>query len=70
MLLISVSEIPFHERLRILYAFFGKTNPKFLNNVKAWMQRWSHFTGQNGGLAKVDSGFDYAANFSSFACVA
>jgi hypothetical protein len=24
----------------------------------------------DGGLAKVDSGFDYAANFSSFACVA
>ena len=27
-------------------------------------QRWSRFPGQNGGLAKVDSGFDYAANFS------
>lgn len=24
----------------------------------------------DGGLAKVDFGFDYAANFSSFACVA
>jgi hypothetical protein len=24
----------------------------------------------DGGLAKVVSGFDYAANFSSFACVA
>ena len=33
-------------------------------------QRWSRFPEQNGGLAKVDSGFDYAANFSSFACVA
>ena len=33
-------------------------------------ERWSHLTGQNGGLAKVDSGFDYAANFSSVACVA
>ena len=33
-------------------------------------QRWSRFPGQFGGLAKVDSGFDYAANFSSFACVA
>ena len=33
-------------------------------------QRWSRLTGQNGGLAKVDSGFDYAANFSSVACVA
>ena len=27
-------------------------------------QRWSRFPGQNGGLAKVDSGLDYAANFS------
>jgi hypothetical protein len=26
--------------------------------------------GQNGGLAKVDSGFGYAGNFSSFACIA
>ena len=34
------------------------------------IQRWSRFAGQNGGLAKVDFGFDYAANFSSFACVA
>jgi hypothetical protein len=32
--------------------------------------RWSQFPGQFGGLAKVDSGFDYAANFSSLACVA
>lgn len=31
--------------------------------------RCSRFPGQNGGLAKVDSEFDYAANFSSFACV-
>ena len=33
-------------------------------------ERWSRVTGQNGGLAKVDSGFDYAANFCSLACVA
>jgi hypothetical protein len=33
-------------------------------------KRWSRFPEQNGGLAKVDSGFDYAANFSSVACVA
>ena len=33
-------------------------------------ERWSRLAGQNGGLAKVDSGFDYAANFSSLACVA
>ena len=32
-------------------------------------ERWSRFAGQFGGLAKVDSGFDYAANFSSFACL-
>ena len=32
-------------------------------------ERWSRFPEQNGGLAKVDSGFDYAANFSSFACI-
>ena len=29
-------------------------------------QRWSRFPEQNGGLAKVDSGLDYAANFSLF----
>jgi len=34
------------------------------------IERWSRFAGQAGGLAKVDSGLDYAANFSSFACVA
>jgi hypothetical protein len=28
------------------------------------LERWSWFPGQNGGLAKVDSGFDYAAKFS------
>ena len=33
-------------------------------------ERWSRFPEQNGGLAKVDSGLDYAANFSSPACVA
>jgi hypothetical protein len=33
-------------------------------------ERWSRFAGQFGGLANVDSGFDYAANFSSFACLA
>jgi hypothetical protein len=33
-------------------------------------QRWSRFPEQNGGLAKMDSGFDYAANFSWVACVA
>ena len=36
----------------------------------ALVKRWSRFAGQFGGLAKVDFGFDYAANFSSFACLA
>jgi hypothetical protein len=38
--------------------------------VNRKLKRWSRLAGQNGGLAKVDSGFDYAANLSSFACVA
>jgi hypothetical protein len=37
---------------------------------RTYLLRWSRFAGQAGGLAKVDSGLDYAANFSSFACVA
>ena len=37
---------------------------------RAAPQRWSRFPEQNGGLAKVDSGLGYAANFSSVACVA
>jgi len=32
--------------------------------------RWSWFPGQFGGKAKMDSGFDYAASFSSFSCIA
>ena len=32
--------------------------------------RWSRFTGQFGGKAKMDFRFDYAASFSSFSCVA
>jgi adenine-specific DNA-methyltransferase len=35
-----------------------------INPLAIRRQRWSRFPGQNGGLAKVDSGFDYAANFS------
>jgi hypothetical protein len=33
-------------------------------------EKWSRFPGQFGGLAKVDLGFGYAANFSSSACIA
>ncbi len=32
-----------------------------LEAVRLIKERWSRFPGQNGGLAKVDSGFDYAA---------
>ena len=39
-------------------------------DCEAFGERWSRFPEQNGGLAKVEFGFDYAANFSSFACVA
>jgi hypothetical protein len=43
---------------------------QFLLASEPRKQRWSRFPEQNGGLAKVDSGLDYAANFSSPACVA
>ena len=33
-------------------------------------EKWVRFLRQLGGLAKVDLGFVYAANFSSSACVA
>ena len=33
-------------------------------HVLGTIERWSRFPGQNGGLAKVVSGFDYAASFS------
>jgi hypothetical protein len=32
--------------------------------------RWSRFPGLFGGKAKMDSGFDYAASFSSIYCLA
>ena len=36
----------------------------------AGAQKWVRFSRQFGGLAKVDLGFGYAANFSSSACIA
>ena len=33
-------------------------------------QRWVRFPRQFGGLAKVDSGFDYAASFSACSSIA
>jgi hypothetical protein len=49
----------------------GKTLPKLakLFNVTQGV-RWSRFPGQFGGKAKMESGFDYAASFSSFSCIA
>ena len=35
-----------------------------------YIERWSRFTGQFGGKAKMDSWFNYAASFSSFSCIA
>jgi sulfur-oxidizing protein SoxB len=34
------------------------------------VERWSRFARQFGGKAKMDSGFDYAASFSSVSCLA
>ena len=38
--------------------------------AKKGEQKWVRFSRQFGGLAKVDLGFGYAANFSSSACIA
>ncbi len=62
-----VRMIPVSAQARVSNWFAGHLHIDCLVHL---CQRWSRFTGQNGGLAKVDSGFDYAANFSSFACVA
>jgi hypothetical protein len=49
----------------------ASTQPNATEEAPAcYKKRWSRFPEQNGGLAKVDSGLDYAANFSSFVCVA
>src|SRR5260221_14274781 len=40
------------------------SNQVFIGCPWKALQRWSRFPGQNGGLAKVVSGFDYAASFS------
>ncbi len=49
----------------------GEATPQSKNkqNLKIRL-RWSRFPGQFGGKAKVDSGFNYAASFSSFSCIA
>jgi hypothetical protein len=39
-------------------------------NLQRYDVRWSRFPGQFGGKAKMDSGFDYAASFSSISCLA
>ena len=68
------SEIEDHVELRSLFnGQIGRlcTLEYLVHEVRAAaVQRWSRFPGQNGGLARVDFGFDYAANFSSFAWVA
>ena len=42
----------------------------FLISFSCLYLRWSRFPGQFGGKAKMDSGFDYAASFSSVSCIA
>jgi hypothetical protein len=54
---------------RVMAPVLEVSYPQFFGGERR-CQRWSRFREQNGGLAKVDSGFDYAANFSSFACIA
>ncbi|MGA9010453.1 MAG: hypothetical protein WB495_27100 [Xanthobacteraceae bacterium] len=48
-------------------ALMGLTG--YIFSYQAIFQRWSRFPEQNGGLAKVDSGLGYAANFSWVAWV-
>ena len=60
-------EKPTLSTLHALLRTLEKLEGEFRRYVE---QRWSRLAGQNGGLAKVDSGFDYAANLSLFACVA
>jgi hypothetical protein len=43
---------------------WGKLASAARRRSKNNIERWSRFPGQNGGLAKVVSGFDYAASFS------
>jgi transcriptional regulator with XRE-family HTH domain len=67
-----------HATLAVLRQAFELAGVEFTNGDQpgvrltkaAAAQRWSRLAGQDGGLAKVDSVFDYAANFSSFAWVA
>jgi hypothetical protein len=42
----------------------GKTIERTSMSMEVAIQRWPRFPGQFGGLAKVDSGLGYAANFS------
>ena len=43
---------------------------RFAMQFRLFNLRWSRFAGQFGGKAKMDSGFDHAASFSSFSCLA
>ena len=56
-------EVDIRERRHLDFA----REPECAARIK---ERRSRFPGQFDGLAKVDSGFDYAANFSSLSCVA
>ncbi len=49
---------------------FKKTQPRFPGQLFDTYKRWVRFSRQIGGLAKVDSGFDYAASFSACSSIA
>ena len=49
---------------------YGNNNLLNLASISEAPVRWSRFTGQFGGKAKMDFGFDYAASLSSIACLA
>src|SRR5680860_311784 len=57
------------DALSAVAAFTGLSMDVHLWGPRA-IERWVRFPRQFGGLAKVDSGFDYAASFSACSSIA
>ena len=55
---VSAADLALMRRIDELHLEFPFAGARMLR------ERWSRFPGQFGGLAKMDSGFDYAASFS------